>query len=37
MGVGPVAVFSAITGAYCMTAVVSWVLFRQGRWKLRLV
>jgi putative MATE family efflux protein len=37
MGVGPVAVFSAITGAYCMTAVVSWVLFRRGRWKLRTV
>jgi Na+-driven multidrug efflux pump len=37
MNIGPVAVFSAITAAYCMTAVVSWVLFRRGRWKLRTV
>jgi putative MATE family efflux protein len=37
MGVGPVAVFSTITAAYCMTAGVSWVLFRRGRWKLRTV
>jgi putative MATE family efflux protein len=37
MNIGPVAVFSAITAAYCMTAVVSWVLFRRGRWKLRMV
>jgi hypothetical protein len=37
LGVGPVGVFAAITGAYSMTAVVSWVLFRRGRWKLRVV
>ena len=37
LGVGPVGVFSAITAAYSMTAAVSWVLFRRGRWKLRVV
>ncbi|HET8624173.1 MAG TPA: MATE family efflux transporter, partial [Gemmatimonadales bacterium] len=37
LGVGPVGVFAAITGAYSMTAAVSWVLFRRGRWKLRVV
>ncbi|MGH7519276.1 MAG: MATE family efflux transporter [Gemmatimonadales bacterium] len=36
-GVGPVGVFGAITAAYSMTAAVSWVLFRRGRWKLRVV
>ena len=37
MGVGPVGVFAAITAAYSMVAAVSWVLFRRGRWKLRVV
>jgi putative MATE family efflux protein len=37
MGVGPIGVFAAITAAYSMTAAVSWVLFRRGRWKLRVV
>jgi putative MATE family efflux protein len=37
LGVGPVGVFAAITGAYSMTAAVSWVLFRRGKWKLRVV
>jgi putative MATE family efflux protein len=36
-GVGPVGVFGAITAAYSMTAAVSWVLFRRGTWKLRVV
>ena len=37
LGVGPVGVFAAVTGAYSMTAGVSWVLFRRGKWKLRVV
>ncbi len=37
LGVGPTGVFAAITAAYSMTAAVSWVLFRRGRWKLRVV
>jgi putative MATE family efflux protein len=37
LGIGPTAVFGAITAAYSMTAAVSWVLFRRGRWKLRQV
>jgi hypothetical protein len=35
--VGPVGVFAAITAAYSMVATVSWVLFRRGKWKLRVV
>ncbi|HEU5171317.1 MAG TPA: MATE family efflux transporter [Gemmatimonadales bacterium] len=37
LGVGPAGVFAAITAAYSLMAAVSWVLFRRGGWKLRVV
>jgi putative MATE family efflux protein len=37
MGMGPTGAFLAVTVSYCLMAVVSLVLFRRGRWKLRTV
>lgn len=33
LGLGPRGVFIAITAAYAMQALVSWLLFRRGRWR----
>jgi Na+-driven multidrug efflux pump len=37
MGMGPMGAFLSVTVSYCLLAVVSLVLFRRGRWKLRRV
>jgi putative MATE family efflux protein len=37
MGMGPTGAFVSVTVSYCLLAVVSLLLFRRGRWKLRQV
>jgi Na+-driven multidrug efflux pump len=37
MGMGPRGAFLSVTVSYCLLAVVSMLLFRQGKWKLRTV
>ncbi len=37
MGMGPRGAFVSVTVSYCLLAVVSMVLFRRGKWKLRTV